>query len=300
MKKLGVLAVGLLALLNVASAAEKVRVTATTSMVADLVRNVGGERVQVEGLMGPGVDPHLYKATAADVLKLQRASVIFYSGLLLEGKMQELFGQMARKKKFVYAVTEDLPREKLLEPPAFGGHFDPHVWFDVPLWATCADKVVEGLSEFDPAGKAAYEKNAAQFKKKLDELHQWALKRAAELPKERRIIVTSHDAFNYLGRTYDFQVVGLQGISTVTEAGVADMAKLVDFVKKHKVPAVFVESSVSHATIERISKDSGAKIGGELFSDAMGTPGQKEEDYDLGTYEGMIKHNLNTIVKALK
>ncbi len=283
-----------------ASAAEKVRVAATTSMVADLVRNVGGDRVQVEALMGPGVDPHLYKATPADVLKLQRANVIFYNGLLLEGKMQELFGQMARKKKFVYAVTEDLPKDKLLEPPALGGHYDPHVWFDVPLWSQCADKIVEGLSDFDPAGKAAYEKGAAQLKGRLAELHQWALKRSAELPKERRIIVTSHDAFNYLGRTYGFQVVGLQGISTVTEAGVADMAKLVDFVKQHKVPAVFVESSVSHATIERISKDAGVKIGGELFSDAMGTPGQMEEGYDLGTYEGMIRHNLNTIVKALK
>jgi manganese/zinc/iron transport system substrate-binding protein len=242
------------------SGAEKVRVAATTSMVADLVRNVGGERVQVDALMGPGVDPHLYKATAADVLKLQRASVIFYSGLLLEGKMQELFGQMARKKKFVYAVTEDLPREKLLEPPAFGGHFDPHVWFDVPLWAQCVDKVVEGLSDFDPAGKEIYQKNASEFRTKLEGLHQWALKKAEELPKEKRVLVTSHDAFNYLGRTYGFQVVGLQGISTVTEAGVADMAKLVDFVKQHKVPAVFVESSVSHATIERISKDAGARI----------------------------------------
>ena len=300
MKKFGLLTTALMVLVGVASAAEKVRVTATTSMVADLVRNVGGERVQVEGLMGPGVDPHLYKATASDVLKLQRGNVIFYNGLLLEGKMQELFGQMARKKKFVYAVTEDVPHEKLLEPPSFGGHFDPHVWFDVPLWATCADKVVEGLSEFDPAGKSTYEKNATELKKKLEVLHQWALKKVAELPKERRILVTSHDAFNYFGRAYDFQVVGLQGISTVTEAGVADMAKLVDFVKKHKVPAVFVESSVSHATIERISKDAGAKIGGELFSDAMGTPGQKEEDYDLGTYEGMIKHNLNTIIKGLK
>lgn len=301
MKRLVILCAAILGLsLGTASASEKVRVAATTSMVADLARNVGGERVQVDALMGPGVDPHLYKATAADVLKLQRANVIFYSGLLLEGKMQELFGQMARKKKFVYAVTEDLAHEKLLEPPAFGGHFDPHVWFDVPLWTQCIDKMVEGLSEFDPAGKSAYEKNAAQYKTKLGELHQWALKKAQELPKERRILVTSHDAFNYLGRTYGFQVVGLQGISTVTEAGVADMAKMVDFVKQQKVLAVFVESSVSHATIERISKDANVKVGGELFSDAMGKPGEKENDYDLGTYEGMIKHNMNTIINALK
>ena len=301
MKRILFFLVGLGALVSVAFPAEgKIRVAATTSMVADLARSVGGDRVNVEGLMGPGVDPHLYKPTASDVLSLQRAQVIFYNGLLLEGKMQDLFGQMARKKKFVYAVTEDLPREQLLEPPAFGGHFDPHVWFDVPLWAKCVDKVVEGLSEFDPSGKAVYTKNAAKLKKDLDALHQWALKKANELPKERRILVTSHDAFNYFGRAYGFQVVGLQGISTVTEAGVADMAKLVDFVREHKIPAVFVESSVSHATIERISKDAGVKIGGEIFSDAMGTPGQIENGYDLGTYEGMIKHNLNTIVHALK
>ena len=279
---------------------KKIKVVATTSMVADLVKNVGGDRVEVHGLMGPGVDPHLYKATAADVLKLQQASVIFYNGLLLEGKMQELFGQMARKKKFVYAVTEDLPKEQLLEPPSFGGHYDPHVWFDVPLWSQCANKVAEGLIEYDSEGKQYYEERLAKLQKAMAELHQWALAKANEVPKQRRIVVTSHDAFNYFGRAYGFQVVGLQGISTVTEAGVADMAKMVDFIKQQKVPAVFVESSVSHATIDRISNDAGVKVGGELFSDAMGMPGQIENGYDLGTYEGMIKHNLNTIVTALK
>lgn len=283
------------------SAAEKkIKVVATTSMVADLVRNVGGDKVEIHGLMGPGVDPHLYKATATDVLKLQQANVIFYSGLLLEGKMQELFGQMARRKKFVYAVTEDLPKDQLLEPPSMGGHYDPHVWFDVPLWSKCASKVAEGLSEFDPSNKQFFEQRAEQLQSKLVALHQWALKKANDLPQERKIVVTSHDAFNYLGRTYGFKVVGLQGISTVTEAGVADMAKLVDFISQHKVPAVFVESSVSHTTIDRISKDAGVKIGGELFSDAMGAPGDMENGYDLGTYEGMIKHNLSTIVAALK
>lgn len=269
-------------------------------MVADLVKNVGGARVQVSGLMGPGVDPHLYKATAADITKLQQANVIFYNGLLLEGKMQELFAQMARRKRFVYAITEDLPQDRLLEPPALGGHYDPHVWFDVPLWSQCALKVAEGLGEFNPEGKAEFEKNAAAFRQRLDALHSWAKAKSAELPKEKRILVTSHDAFNYFGRAYDFKVVGLQGISTVTEAGIADVAKLVDFVKENKVKAVFVESSVPHATIERISKDAGVKIGGELFSDAMGTPGEMENGYDLGTYEGMIKHNLTTIVQALQ
>ena len=282
------------------AADKKIKVTTTVTMVADLARNVGGDRVEVEALMGPGVDPHLYKAAASDVTKLQQADVIFYSGLLLEGKMQDIFSKLARSKRFVYPVTESIPLDRLLEPPEFAGHYDPHVWFDVPLWKLCIDTVAKGLSEFDPAGKEGYEKRAAATRARLDELHAWALKKAEELPAERRILVTSHDAYNYFGRAYGFQVVGLQGISTVSEAGLADVAKLTDFIKQKKIKAVFVESSVPHDTIERISRDAGVKIGGELFSDAMGTPGQIENGYDLGTYEGMIKHNLTTIVDALK
>ena len=279
---------------------KKIKITTTVTMVADLARNVGGDRVEVEALMGPGVDPHLYKAAASDVTKLQQADMIFYSGLLLEGKMQDIFSKLARSKRFVYPVTESIPLDRLLEPPEFAGHYDPHVWFDVPLWKLCLDTVAKGLSEFDPAGKEGYEKRAAATRARLDELHAWALKKAGELPAERRILVTSHDAYNYFGRAYGFQVVGLQGISTVSEAGLADVAKLTDFIKQKKIKAVFVESSVPHDTIERISRDAGVKIGGELFSDAMGTPGQIENGYDLGTYEGMIKHNLTTIVEALK
>jgi manganese/zinc/iron transport system substrate-binding protein len=288
-------------LLAPAPAAErKIKVTTTVTMITDLVQNVGGERVQVQGLMGPGVDPHLYKATASDVAKLQGADVIFYSGLLLEGKMQDLFAKMARSKKYVYAVTEAIPVEQLLEPPEFSGHYDPHVWFDVQLWSKCVDSVVNGLAEFDPGGKAHYQKRGEQTRQKMVQLHEWALRKAAELPKEKRILVTSHDAFNYFGRAYGFQVVALQGISTVNEASSADIVKLVDFIKAKKIPAVFVETSVPPNTIKRISADAGVKIGGELFSDAMGTSGQIEHGYDLGTYEGMIKHNLNTIVAALK
>lgn len=277
-----------------------IKVTTTTSMVTDLVKSVGGERVEVQGLMGAGVDPHLYKASASDITKLQRAEVIFYSGLLLEGKLQDIFAKMARVKKHVYPVTESIPEKELLEPESFGGHYDPHVWFDVTLWAKSVETVVKGLSEFDPTGKAYFEKRGAALQASMKDLHQWALKKAAELPQEKRILITSHDAFNYFGRAYGFKVVGLQGISTVEEASLASMTKLVDFVKEQKVKALFVESSVSPAAIKRISQDAGVKVGGELFSDAMGTPGQIENGYDLGTYEGMIKHNLNTIVEALK
>ena len=276
-----------------------IKVTATTSMVADLAKSVGGDRVVVQGLMGPGVDPHLYKATASDVSKLQQADVIFYSGLMLEGKMEELFDKLKDQKK-VYAVTDSIPREKLLKPAQFAGHFDPHVWFEVPLWELCVETVVEGLSEMDPAGKTEYQKRGAELRAKMKDLHRWAQEKTSELPAEKRILITSHDAFNYFGRAHGFQVVGLQGVSTADEAGLADMAKMVDFIKEKQIKAVFVESSVPHNTIERISKDAGVKIGGELFSDAMGTPGQIENGYDLGTYEGMIKHNANTVVSSLK
>ncbi len=285
---------------QVQAAEKKLRVVTTVTMVGDLVKQIGGSRVEVQELMGPGVDPHLYKATAADIAKLQRAEVIFYNGLMLEGKMQELFDKMSRSRKHIYPVSADLPKNQLLQPAEFEGHYDPHVWFEVPLWEQCAATVIKGLVTADPAGKADYEKRGAELHKKLQDLHQWAVKKANELPPEKRILITSHDAYNYFGRAYGFKVVGLQGISTVSEAGLADMVKLVDFIKQKQVKAIFVESSVPPNAIQRISKDSGAKIGGELFSDAMGTPGQIEHGYDLGTYEGMIKHNLTTIVEALK
>jgi len=278
----------------------RIKVVATTSMVADLVRQVAGGRAEIEGLMGPGVDPHLYKPTASDVLKLQRADVIFYNGLVLEGKMTDVFTKLARSKRHVYALTEAIDPEQLLQPEAFAGHYDPHVWFDVELWSECVGIVVEGLSAADPPGRSYYEAQGASARGRLARLHKWAQAKAAELPPDRRILVTSHDAYNYFGRAYSFTVVGLQGISTASEAGLADVAKLVDYIRQKRIKAIFVESSVPHATIERVAGDSGARIGGELFSDAMGTPGQIENGYDLGTYEGMIKHNLTTIVEALK
>jgi manganese/zinc/iron transport system substrate-binding protein len=282
------------------SESQRLKVTTTTSMVTDLVKQVGGDRVEVTGLMGPGVDPHLYKASASDITKLQRAEVIFYNGLLLEGKLQDVFAKLARTKKHVYAVTEAVDEKQLLEPESFGGHYDPHVWFDVRLWSQCVESVVKGLSEFDAKNRDFFEKRGREAQARMRDLHEWALRRAAELPKEKRVLITSHDAFNYFGRAYDFKVVGLQGISTVEEASLAAMTQMVDFVKKQQVKAIFVESSVPPNAIKRISEDAGVKIGGELFSDAMGTPGQLENGYDLGTYEGMIKHNLTTVVHALK
>lgn len=285
-------------------AADRIQVATTTTMVTDLVKQIGGDRIEIAGLMGPGVDPHLYKPAVADGLKLRNAAAIFYSGLMLEGRMSDLFARMGRGGKKVYPVTESIPEKSLLEPEEFEGHWDPHVWGDPVLWSKCVNTVVEGLSAADPAGKSGYAKRGADYKKQLAELHEWAKKRIAEIPESRRVLITSHDAFNYFGRAYGLEVIGVQGVSTVNQAGLADIAKTVDFIKGRGVKAIFIESSVSPAVIERISKDAGVKIGGELFSDACGAPGQMEsgggERYDVGTYIGMIKHNVNTVVEALK
>ena len=281
---------------NAAAASGKLKVTTTVNMVSDLVREIAGEHAEVSELMGPGVDPHLFKASRGDVDKLKNADVVFYVGLLLEGKIQSTLN----KVESAYAVTSKIDTKRLDKPEEFEGHFDPHIWFDVTLWVDTVDAVVEGLSKADSAHTADYKKNGEATKAKMNALHEWSLEKVKELPKAKRILITSHDAYNYFGRAYGFKVVGLQGISTVSEASLADVAKMVDFIKENKVKAVFVESSVSPAAIKRISEDSGAVIGGELFSDAMGERGKIEHGYDVGTYEGMIKHNLSTIVDALK
>jgi manganese/zinc/iron transport system substrate-binding protein len=283
-----------------AEAEPRVRAVATTGMVADLVRQVGGDRVAVDQLMGPGVDPHLYKPTTADAARLARADVIFYNGLMLEGRMGNLFARMARAGRKVYAVTESVPQDKLLKPEKFEGHYDPHLWFDVSLWAMTVPTVVRGLAEADPAGRSEYENRAASLQKRLAELHAWCQQQAMALPSARRILVTSHDAFNYFGRAYGFRVLGLQGVSTVSEAALADMASMVDFLKQQEVKAIFVETSVNPAAINRVAQDAGVKIGGQLFSDAMGAPGEMRGGIDTGTYEGMVRHNMTTIVEALK
>ena len=283
-----------------ALAQEKLKVATTIGMVADLVRQVGGERVEVDQLMGPGVDPHLYKPTSTDASRLSKADAIFYSGLMLEGRMGDLFAKLARSGKKVYPTTESVPEELLTEPKEFQGHYDPHIWFDVSMWAQTVPTIVKGLSEVDPAGKTAYENNGAALMERLGKLHQWCKDTIAELPEGQRILVTSHDAYNYFGRAYAFKVIGLQGVSTVSEAALADMANLVDFIKKQGVKAIFVETSVNPAAIKRVAEDSGVKIGGELYSDAMGNPGEIRRGFDTGTYEGMVRYNVTTIVEALK
>lgn len=280
--------------------ADVVKVETTIGMVADLVKQVGGSRVEVKQLMGPGVDPHLYKPTAADAARLAKADVIFYSGLMLEGRMVDLFLKLSRRGIHAYPVTETVDKQYLLEPDEFEGHYDPHLWFDVSLWAQTVPSIVKGLADVDPEGKEYFEKNGKELSNQLKELHDWCLEMSNQLEVSQRILVTSHDAYNYFGKAYGFRVVGLQGVSTVSEAALADMVKLIDFIKEQKVNAIFVETSVNPSAIKRVSQDAGVKIGGELFSDAMGAPGEIHGGFDTGTYEGMVRYNMTTIVNALK
>lgn len=279
-------------------------VVATTTMAADLVSAVGGADVEVRGLMGPGVDPHTYRPTRQDITALQRADVIFYNGFFLEGRMTDVLETMARRGRAVHPIAEAVPAEKRLSPAGFEGAPDPHVWFDPMLWAETVSATVAALSAVDPDNARGYAERGEQVRAELAKLDQWVRQRLAELPPERRVLITSHDAYNYFGRAYDFEVIGVQGISTVSEAGLGDVARIIEFIKEREVKAVFFESSVSPRLIQRISTESGAALGGEIFSDAMGVPGAMEtvdgETYDLGTYTGMVKHNVNQILQGLR
>ena len=283
--------------------AGKLKVVATTTMITDLVRQVGGDLVDARGLMGVGVDPHGYTAKPSDADKLKAADVILYNGLKLEGQIEAMLVGMKKNKKHVYAVTDKIPRDKLLKPEEFEGHHDPHVWFDPTLWVHCLDAVVEGLSAADTANKIKYEQRGATLRAEFLSLHEWARGRMADLP-ENPVLITSHDAFNYFGRAYGLEVVGLQGISTEDEASAKKITKIADLITNRRVKAVFPESSVNSAPIEQLCRDTGAVKGGELFSDAMGQPGKmegpKDDQYDVGTYQGMIRHNVNTVVESLK
>lgn len=276
----------------------RLRVVATIGMITDVVREVGGERVAVEGLMGPGVDPHLYKASAGDVRRLAQADLVFFNGLHLEAAMGEVLEAMNRWKP-TRAVTDSIARHRLRSPPEFQGNYDPHVWFDVLLWERTVHAVAGSLSERDPAHAAEYRGRAAAYAAELRALDAWVRTRVSELPPERRVLVTAHDAFNYFGVAYGFEVKGLQGISTASEAGTADVQRLADEIAARRIPAIFVESSIPRRTVEALqaavrSRGFDVRIGGSLFSDAMGDAGTVE-----GTYVGMVRHNVNTIVDAL-
>lgn len=278
----------------------KLKIVTTTTMVTDLVKNIGGDLVEIEGLMGAGVDPHLYKASEGDVSKLFQADVIFYNGLHLEGKLVEVFEKMEAQQKKTVPLGEFLDKKELIASEYFASNYDPHVWFNIRFFKQFAEKVTQVLSEEDPTNAAQYKLNNVTFQKKLDALEEEVKATIATLPKEKRILVTAHDAFNYFGKEYGFNVVGLQGISTATEAGVQDVQRLSEFIITNKVKAIFIESSVPRRTIEALqqavlSTKHEVIIGGSLYSDALGDANKVE-----GTYIGMFRYNVNTIVNALR
>lgn len=277
----------------------KIKVCTTTSLIQNLVQEIGGDFLEVEYLMGPGVDPHLYKATASDIKKLRNADIIFYNGLHLEGRMIDIFEGLAEQGKSVFAITDGIDKSLLISLGKNAG-YDPHVWFDPDLWSQCGQKILLELKARDAQNASHYQAQAEHYMGSLKDLYLWAKELANTLPSTSKILITSHDAYNYFGRAFGFQVIGVQGISTVSEAGLADIVSTVDYIKKHKIKAIFVESSVSPAAIERIAQDSGAKIGGKLFSDSLGKKGEMCDEYDVGNYVGMFKYNMTTIVKNLK
>ncbi|MBM7606057.1 manganese/zinc/iron transport system substrate-binding protein [Metabacillus crassostreae] len=297
-----IVSMGLLAACNSEETAtdglDEINVTTTTGQVADVVKNIGGDKVKVDSLMGPGVDPHLYQASQGDIKKLDEAEIIFYNGLHLEGKMDTIFEKMSKDKPTV-AVGDSVPEEMLLGADDSDAH-DPHIWFDIEAWIHVVDAVEQELSKLSPDDKQLFEENAENYKKELEEMHEYALEQIQTIPEESRVLVTAHDAFKYFGHAYGMEVMGLQGLSTDSDYGLKDVQVLVDTLVDRKIKAVFVESSISENSISAVvegaqKEDHDVVIGGELFSDAMGKAGTEE-----GTYTGMFKHNVDTIVGSLK
>jgi len=274
------------------------KVTTTVGMVGDIVKNIVGKKGKIKNIIGEGVDPHIYRATRNDVFELIRADIVFYSGLMLEGKMGDALIRVAMKKP-VYAVTQLVNEKFLLQPAEFDGQYDPHLWMDVSAWKMAVKAVVNKLGEFDPANKVYYLKRGSKYLSNMEKLHKYGLKSIGSIPKDKRVLITAHDAFNYFGRAYDIEVKGIQGLSTESEAGLKDINNIVDDIVKRDIKAVFVETSVSSKNVKAIIEGASARgkkvvIGGVLFSDAMGNPGTYE-----GTYIGMLDHNITVITRSL-
>lgn len=277
----------------------KFKIVTTTGMIKDAVEHVVGDRAEVIALMGPGVDPHLYKATQGDLEKLTSADIVFYNGLHLEGKMGEVFEKLGHLKP-VIAVSKNIPEARLRTIPGFANTHDPHIWFDVSLWEEAVKAVTGFMITHDSASAQHYQQNSAIYLRQMDSLHNAVKQQLLQIPVEQRVLITAHDAFGYFGDAYGIEVRGLQGISTVSEFGLKDVTDLVNFIISRKIKAIFVETSVSQKSINAVvegcnQKGWNVKIGGSLYSDAMGAAGTPE-----GDYVGMVSANVNTIVKALK
>jgi manganese/zinc/iron transport system substrate-binding protein len=279
--------------------AARVRVVATTSIVADAVRAVGGERLAIATLMGPGVDPHLFKASEGDVTRMAEARAIFYGGLHLEGKMAEVFAQLAQHGATAVAVSDGIPRRRLRRAGDFSGSYDPHVWFDVSLWREVVGKIRDVLTAVDPGHAEHYRQRAERYLSELRALDDEVRRHIALVPPARRMLITAHDAFGYFGRAYGLEVHGVQSLSTSAEAGAADVQRLADLIARKRIPALFLESSVPPRIVEAVqaavrARGFAVRVGGELYSDALGDPRGP-----AGTYLGMLRHNTSTIVSAL-
>ena len=281
-----------------ALATEPLTIVTTTSQIADMARNVAGERASVTALMGEGVDPHLYRQTRSDVARLRGADLVLWSGLYLEASLEGFLLELGRQQP-VIALAERLPADRLLANPDYPDKYDPHVWMDVALWSSLVDELASVLSEADPEGAALFAANAAAYRAELEALDSYVRDSTASIPPEARVLITAHDAFHYFGRAYDVEVLGVQGLSTESEAGLARIGELVDVLVEREIGAVFVESSVADRNIRALIEGAAARghsvtIGGELFSDAMGAPDTYE-----GTYLGMLDHNATVITRAL-
>ena len=283
----------------------KISVLTTTTMVTDMVKFIGGDHISLHSMMGAKVDPHSYQVTFSDTAALKKADLVFYNGHHLEGKMQDVLEKRKISKGGVYAVTDGIPEELLLKPQDdLEDYYDPHLWGSPELWAYCISIVTNALVKADPDNADSYLSRGAVYLTDLTELHQWAKQRVAEIPADQRVLVTSHDAFFYFGNAYGFTVKGLQGISTNSESGLKDRAELVVFIKERGIKTIFPESSVNAKGIKAVASEAGVTVSKEkLFSDAMGELGDTVtlhgETYDKGTYTGMMKHNINTIVDGL-
>lgn len=275
---------------------DSIQIITTISQIGEPIQIIGGDRVEVESLMGPGVDPHLYEATQGDITTLQNAEIVFYNGLHLEGNMIEIFSKL-KESKTTLALGESIDESRLLKDEE--GAIDPHIWFDLDIWKDALDNATEVLKEYSPEDADYFEQNKQKYFAQIDELKAEATEKLSSIPDEQRVLVTAHDAFGYFGRMYDIEVVGLQGLSTEDEVGLSDIQSTVDLLIDKQVPSVFVESSINQNSIQAVIEGAAkqgleVELGGELFSDAMGEEGTEE-----GTYLGMYRHNVNTVYEGL-
>jgi manganese/zinc/iron transport system substrate-binding protein len=286
---------------------EKPKIVVTTTHMRDLVEKITGNRFQITSLMGPGVDPHIYKPTSRDILAISKADLVVFHGMMLEGKLSEVLSNGEKKGVLTFDATAALPAEQIIFPDQHDGdkqHPDPHVWFDPKIWSTVAGEFTKMISNFDPSGKNFYTQNLKLFIDEILLIENWATAQMENIPPSQKKLVTSHDAFQYFGRAMGLEVVALQGVSTTTEAGLGDRASLVDLIKQQNIPAIFIETSVNPGAIEEIAKECDVTIGGELFSDALGSKdhssiGPNNKLFKANTWSGMMVHNVSTIVKAL-